>query len=385
MTENPKAHSQNSFSIHLDALRGLAALAVFWGHLRALLFVEFAQVERPNIGVKAAYFLDGFGHIAVMVFFVLSGYLISASVLRAQSSNRWSWSWYGLNRATRLYVVLIPALLLTAIWDHLGMRLWGHHTVYDLSPFYHHIISWPILRSETWSCFGGNLLFLQNFWVLPFGSNSPLWSLSNEFWYYILFPLGFLASRSATPIAKRAVFAVLALLVLVMVGKEVALYFLIWLMGTALALAPTGKLSARQPCLIVSGLVFVIFLGAARLQRLHSQEISDFLVALSFTAFLYCLRETNRVMAASVYEKSARFLSGISYTLYLVHIPILFFFSAYFMRDGNLWQPTPAHLFGALGIALVILTYVLIVWRLTEANTDFVRRFLQGRLAPRRV
>lgn len=139
----------NSFSVHLDALRGLAALAVFWGHLRALLFVEFNAVDRKSAGVKAAYFLDGFGHLAVMVFFVLSGYLISASVIRAHAQGRWSWSWYGLNRATRLYVVLIPALLLTVVWDQAGMRLWGSGTVYELSLYYHHIITLPVRATET--------------------------------------------------------------------------------------------------------------------------------------------------------------------------------------------------------------------------------------------
>ena len=35
----------------------------------------------------------------------------------------------------------------------------------------------------------GNLAFLQDFFARPYGSNGPLWSLSYEFWFYLVFPL----------------------------------------------------------------------------------------------------------------------------------------------------------------------------------------------------
>jgi peptidoglycan/LPS O-acetylase OafA/YrhL len=43
--------------------------------------------------------------------FVLSGFLISSTVLRSQVSGNW-WRDYAVNRSVRLYVVLIPGLLL---------------------------------------------------------------------------------------------------------------------------------------------------------------------------------------------------------------------------------------------------------------------------------
>ena len=71
-------------SVHLDALRGLAALAVFVGHLRSLLFVDYYtdSVVRGS-AIEAVYLLTSLGHQAVMVFFVLSGYLISGSIFGA--------------------------------------------------------------------------------------------------------------------------------------------------------------------------------------------------------------------------------------------------------------------------------------------------------------
>ena len=42
---------------------------------------------------------------------------------------------------------------------------------------------------HSWLTFLGNLTFFQNIYVPAFGSNGPIWSLANEFWYYIVFPL----------------------------------------------------------------------------------------------------------------------------------------------------------------------------------------------------
>jgi hypothetical protein len=62
--------------VHLDCLRGLAALLVVVEHLRAFLFVPFPQVVSPGVITKAFYLVTGLGHQAVMIFFVLSGFLV---------------------------------------------------------------------------------------------------------------------------------------------------------------------------------------------------------------------------------------------------------------------------------------------------------------------
>src|SRR5947207_2354160 len=70
------AGRDSNASIHLDAARGIAALAVFLGHLRALFFVDFEELRHQGTLTKAIYLVTGFGHAAVIVFFILSGYLI---------------------------------------------------------------------------------------------------------------------------------------------------------------------------------------------------------------------------------------------------------------------------------------------------------------------
>jgi len=77
------------------------------------------------------YFLTGFGHQAVIVFFVLSGFLISSSVFKAGAEGKWSWVDYGINRAARLYVVLIPGLLFGLLWDYLGSHYFALSGLYS--------------------------------------------------------------------------------------------------------------------------------------------------------------------------------------------------------------------------------------------------------------
>ena len=180
-----------SASAHLDMLRGLAAWAVMWGHLRALFFVDFQHLERGSLPLSVLYFFTGFGNQAVMVFFVLSGFLISSAIIGRRVSGSWSWHDYAIDRASRLYVVLIPGLLFGLLWDKMGSVLFA----------FKHIYSQPIdgfgsaiaQNQLTFGTFLGNLFFLQTILCPTFGSNGPLWSLANEFWYYILFPVALAA------------------------------------------------------------------------------------------------------------------------------------------------------------------------------------------------
>ncbi len=356
----------------------MAALLVAISHLRALFFVEFAQSAHRGGATRLLYLITGLGHEAVMVFFVLSGFLISSSVFRSVQAGRWSWATYMLNRLTRLYVVLIPALLLCALWDLCGTRLLSNAGVYTGASAYSHMALGVVAHQDTLRVWLGNLFFLQGVRVPTFGSDGPLWSLSYEFWYYALFPLGLLALRPKTSTRARMVCLALALLILALIGKTIALYFLVWLMGTAVSALPSSRLGRSQIFLVASGLAF----GASLvLSRLHSSEVrwpTDFLIGLTFSSLVYCL-VSSRVVTHAWYDKGARFLSGVSYSLYLVHVPLLVFLSAWIIRRGVLWQPDAKHLAAAVGIGALIMLYTCLIWRFTEARTEEIRRVIAGR------
>src|SRR4051794_11743249 len=104
-------------SDHLNLVRAASAGAVFLGHARNIFFEDYSSISDPSAVCRAFYFLAGFGHQAVIIFFVLSGLLIAPAVTKDVRLGRWSWRIYSVNRLVRLQLVLIPCLLLTAFWD----------------------------------------------------------------------------------------------------------------------------------------------------------------------------------------------------------------------------------------------------------------------------
>ena len=60
----------------LDFLRWTSALAVLAGHVRMFLFPPMESIGHAGIPLKTFYLLTGFGHQAVMIFFVLRGFLV---------------------------------------------------------------------------------------------------------------------------------------------------------------------------------------------------------------------------------------------------------------------------------------------------------------------
>jgi peptidoglycan/LPS O-acetylase OafA/YrhL len=93
------------FSIYLDLIRFTAALFVFISHV-------------PRFSGSWLWQLTGFGHEAVVIFFVLSGFVISYVVFDKNESPQK----YITNRLSRIYSVSIPAILLTVTLYYLLFR-----------------------------------------------------------------------------------------------------------------------------------------------------------------------------------------------------------------------------------------------------------------------
>jgi peptidoglycan/LPS O-acetylase OafA/YrhL len=92
----------------LDALRGIAAMLVVYEHLAGFLFHRYGlAVER--------WFLPGYA--GVCLFFLVSGYIIPASLER-RGSLRGFW----VGRFFRLYPLFVVALVLLVLLDLAGLR-----------------------------------------------------------------------------------------------------------------------------------------------------------------------------------------------------------------------------------------------------------------------
>jgi peptidoglycan/LPS O-acetylase OafA/YrhL len=359
----------------LDLIRALAACAVMVGHLRALFFVDFRQLLHKSWPLEALYFLTGFGHQAVIVFFVLSGFLISSTVIRSRVLGKWSWRDYAVNRATRLYVVLIPGLLLGLFWDRLGSWLFAAKGIYarplsDLGP------AVP-LQNLTPGNFLGNLFFLQTIFCDAFGSNGPLWSLANEFWYYVLFPVALAAGLAW---ARRRLYLAmpltcLAIFIGAFIGRGILISFLIWLAGCGLVLLYSrvqvrSKFAALSLLCFTSVLSGVMFAVARVLQR--NPLLSDLEVGFVFTLFLFAVLQIAVRRNPSPYSALVHRFAGFSYSLYVLHFPFVLFFRTWLVPVER-WQPTPARLLCAASIGAGSLLFAWLVSLVTEAKTDVAR------------
>jgi peptidoglycan/LPS O-acetylase OafA/YrhL len=356
-------------SAHLDAIRSIAAVAVMFHHLRNLFFVNYAALEQSTPMVRALYFVTRFGHEAVMVFFVLSGLLISSVIARRHTQGRWSWREYLVDRSVRLYLVLIPGLVCGAIWDLIGMRFAPNLYTHPLPSFGSGIAANAMHPRD----FIGNAFFLQTILVPTFGSNGPLWSLSNEWWYYILFPslLSVVISRKHPKVLIASL--IVAGSVIALMPPAMRFGFTIWLLGSftlvAISAARIRSRSGRFAFLCLSGVAFVLMLVRSRTTSAHP-DLSDFLVGITFAAFLYGVLHGEIV--ATSYRKIASCFSGFSYTLYIFHFPFLLCLRAAFCPQGD-WQPNGKHLMLGIAIGIATLIYAFLVSLVTERKTAFVR------------
>src|SRR6478609_2826926 len=166
-------------------------------HARSVILADYAGGQNPV--TSAFYWIHGFGHQAVVVFFVLSGYLVGGEVLREIQRGTFDWRVYSIRRVSRLYAVYIAALLLGALWDNLGLRFFNAHQLYNTSGNPFPMIYYSVAERLSPAIFTGNLFFCQTLLVPTFGSNTPLWSLANEAWYYALFPLALWPGFTAGP------------------------------------------------------------------------------------------------------------------------------------------------------------------------------------------
>jgi peptidoglycan/LPS O-acetylase OafA/YrhL len=326
----------NALSLYLDALRFGAAFAVFVSHY---------STRRISGGLF--WRLDG-GRTAVLVFFVLSGFVIAwVSDTRERTLEE-----YGLSRAARLYSVIIPAFVLTALLDSIGKaidpRLYG--------PEWGHGMTHPVIDYALSAVFLGESWAIR---VLP-GFNVPYWSLNYEAWYYVLFAAAIFL-RGRPRIAALVMAALLA-------GPRILFLLPVWLMGVA-----AWRWQAELPRQLGRPLVGVCLAGFIALEAFGGEQLFwhpsgrwlppdfsayDFVLGALVALFIIGLANVRLPMAGARLERLVRGLAGMSFGLYLLHYPLLNFFGTVVPGppDGTLHRVLVFGLAlgGALGLASLI-------------------------------
>jgi len=358
-------------NLWLDILRGASAIAVCANHLRAAVFVEYAKLENPLLWQKMFYFVTGFGGQSVLIFFVLSGYLVGGPVITKPS--RLNIRTYFISRLTRLWLVLIPALVMTAGIDTIIFSICPEVMLGHDANILH---SGP--RTDytlNISTFLLNASFLQTIAAPVFGSNSPLWSLSNEFWYYAIFPFAVLSFRRGTTKFMRAVCASIAIAILALISDKTD-GLIIWLIGAAFSLIPK-KAEATPRKVYAAIILFLTSLIMSRLKILPP-NFETALLAIS-TALL--IASTPKTSSDLTYVARAFIkVSTISYTLYLTHFPVVLLLYALQFRNSQM-TPTVGNLAIFLILAAFLVAFAAVMWMLFERHTEKVKKKLIEKFA----
>ena len=364
----------------LDLLRCLAATLVLIYHERILFFARYSDLRSPSLGIKALYFVTGLGPPAVILFFVLSGYLVVGSVVRARRAGVWSIASYLNQRITRLLVPLLPALLLCWLLDAVGLRL-NPHSFYYVELWTD--TGWSqVAARHGLATFLQNLLFLQGVTGPIFGSDGPLWSLAYEFWYYIFLVPVFVISISRRPrtIILSSIFLLAAMF---FVGPRICEYGLIWLLGaaTVFAVRIPLRLSKHAALGLLGGsiLLMLLTLSAIRFKSIHSDFVGDFLLGATCALFVWSAARQNETVSPTLLTVAAKNYAGWTYSLYLLHMPVLVFIASLCVRSSR-WFPDALHLAMAGGILVAVLLYAYAISLCTERRTGAVRTWIAARL-----
>lgn len=333
----------------LDHFRWIAALMVAASHLRNMLMPDAA-----HLGPLAAifYFFTLFAEQAVVVFFVLSGLLVGGVIVRGVRECQFMPHKYAVDRASRLYVALVPVLILSVVLQ------WTIGAVSCPAP-------------DNAVRIAGNLAFLQNFGVRPPCNNASLWSLSSEGYFYVAGPFLILAAITRRPLAMvLAMVALVPALLVLVPGRGTPLFGLgLWTCG----LAP-WFVTIRLRWWI-AGLPLATALLVSRLHWFPGELVEEALIAGAFALLLASdLRQ--------IRPPSARLAAGLasfSYSLYLVQMPLAQAF-------GRIWgyQTLPSDRPGsyvryALALGVIVATGWLF-GRIFEARTGSVRAWTMRRM-----
>lgn len=309
-------------SVWLDAMRAAAAQAVVLGHLYQLFFFgSHAGQESPITTALHSVIIriSSYSHDAVMVFFVLSGYLVGGSALKAIHDRNFAFGNFLRDRLARLWTVVLPTLLVTLVLDDISTHYGkGTYIIANWASLFPQ--DW--LNGDPWSLkrFLSNAAFLTRVADLAYGTNVSLWSVTNEFWYYVTLPaMALLILGDARH--KWIGLGIIAALLAVLVALEAPLAwpfvvgFGIWMMGAILRRLPHSAITSGIGLIVLAACFAVAYAG--NLQQ--GSMPRDILVA----GITSCLIALSRHLPGALISNIASFFAKFSFSLYAIHLPVI--------------------------------------------------------------
>ncbi len=364
-------HNNKRHFCWLDLIRFLAALVVVIVHARHSSFVDYRDIPDTNkhLCVTVFYALTRVGGEAVVVFFVLSGFLVGGRSIEKMTQNTFKPADYAIDRFVRIALPLFPALVFTSVSSYL---ITGQ---VDLS----HLL--------------GNMLSLQGVCCPPFGGNRPLWSLSYEVWLYVA---TFAAGLLSTGKKFHLVSMVLLTTTFIVFTHLNFVFLLCWLLG---ALAYSSRPTRKSWANLLASLLFLCGSLICTQLRVESKSVQTELYTAYFPSIdaarlilacsvailirqLICIKPSSPLMRRI--DLAGTSLSVFSYTLYLTHYPVLSLIEHFHLLS----RADSVNVGGMIAFLLSVFTCIACGWclyLLFEKHTVFFKMKLRTLLRLRTV
>lgn len=339
---------------YLDSIRGIAALIVVLGHCcSAFSFFEEHHVSLAqsfeSVSQFSSYWLQEILSVtrsSVMMFFVLSGFVLAYSSLKQQTS----YAGYAIKRVFRIY----PAFLFVIILSYALHRLIGVPHDAGSHEWLEHIInpdlSFSVLMKNL-AMFGDKSSFMLD---------SVTWSLVHEMRISLIFPFILLSVqkyRWRGILVYSLVSALCALWYVDATGHIIrgyfeetipqtfvaTSYFVVFFAGGAFLAIERQRVAQRVAGLPKGIQIFLfatvtgLLLKADYTENTFQTNIVDYMRGLGSLG-LIALVMGQRALGKALSHAALIWLGRISYSLYLVHFPVLYVVN---QTIGKSWSVVP--------------------------------------------
>jgi peptidoglycan/LPS O-acetylase OafA/YrhL len=298
-------NSKNHF-LALDSLRGICATLVVLYHFESDAFIR----QIPFIG---------HGFLFVDFFFVLSGFVIAANYRDKLASGYPipKFMFLRLGRLYPLYLSMLLAFLVLAILKYAFAVKSGQS--YEIRPFFQ-----TLLMVQIWAPYKAGV---SDSW------NAPGWSISGEFWVYILFAAVCGLTRGRYVAAFAAISAIAVPIILLSTDRYLkveqgaggfarcalgfsfgVLSYQVWATGFVSALKPRGRIAMTAIECAVCGLALLLVSRAGPVSMLCPLIFS--IVVLVFAA-------GGGLVGRLLETRPLELIGTLSYSIYLTHEFIL--------------------------------------------------------------
>jgi peptidoglycan/LPS O-acetylase OafA/YrhL len=283
-----------------DLIRAVASFAVLIGHALSIFPIKGFYLLWPQ-------------QIGVIVFFLLSGYLITETLSRRLANPQSRFIDYAIDRWCRIYSGFLPAILLVAGMDYFCIT--------------HYQANGETIERFTFYGFLTNAAMLQAPAIaLPFGSAAPFWTVAIEFWIYMF--VGLIAFSIKNGITLLGIVAIILTGIIPVQSLTTNNEVLIpWLMGAASQQLIASRALSLVPNWSLWSIAAVAF-GVLTFHIHSGGEIYSLyafvMVALTFTATITVYLRT-KPATPPAFDDGVRWWAAWSYSLYLLHHSVLMF------------------------------------------------------------